>query len=251
MKKAVVVLSGGLDSSTTLFIAKDQGYDLYALTFKYGQRHVIELSCAKMIAELAGCKEHRFVDLPTPKGSALTDNIEVPKGRTLEELSIEIPPTYVPARNTLFIAYALQYAEEIGAEAIFTGLTSTDASPYPDTRPEYVDAYQTLINKATKQTVEGKGIELKTPLLHLYKSETIEIGMELGVPYEHTWSCYSPKVEMINIPVQSTIEHYEKLIPCLECDTCKLRIKGFVEAGFRDPAVLEERWEEIMKDWNK
>jgi 7-cyano-7-deazaguanine synthase len=251
MKKAVVVLSGGLDSSTTLFIAKDQGYDLYALTFKYGQRHSIEISCAENIAKLAGCKEHRFVDLPTPKGSALTDNIDVPKGRTLEELSIEIPPTYVPARNTLFIAYALQYAEEVGAEAIFTGLTATDASPYPDTRPEYVEAYQSLINKATKQTVEGKTIELKTPLLHLYKSETIEIGMELGVPYEHTWSCYSPKVEVVNIPISGIIEIYEKVVPCLECDTCKLRIKGFVEAGFRDPAVSEERWKEVLENWNK
>lgn len=245
MKKAVIILSGGLDSSTTLYIAKDEGYELHALTFMYGQRHHVEVNCAKKVAHLAGVKEHRFINLPTPKGSALTDNLEVPKGRNLEELSIEIPSTYVPARNTLFIAYALQYAEEIDADAIFTGLTSTDASPYPDTRPEYVEAYQNLINKATKKTVSGKSIELKTPLLHLYKSETIYIGMQLKVPYKDTWSCYSPKVieygELAGTPLG-----YK---PCLECDTCKLRIKGFVEAGFRDPAVSEKRWDEILKNW--
>ena len=235
MKKCVVVSSGGLDSSTVLYIAKDQGYSIYSLSFIYGQRHFIEIEMAKQQAILVGAKEHRIIPLPTPKGSALTDNnIEVPLGRNLEELSIEIPPTYVPARNTLFIAYALQYAEEIGAEAIFTGITSVDASPYPDTRPEYVRAWQELINKATKQTVQGKSIELISPLLHLYKSETIEIGMSLGVDYSKTWSCYSGGTE-----------------PCLSCDSCVLRIKSFIEAGYRDPAVSEERWNKVVENWNK
>ncbi len=247
MKKAIVILSGGLDSSTTLYIAKDEGYKLYTLTFKYGQRHSIEVQKAIKVAQLAGVREHKFIDLPTPKGSALTDNIEVPKGRNLEELSIEIPPTYVPARNTLFIAYALQWAEEIGADAIFTGLTATDASPYPDTRPEYVEAYQHLIDKATKQTATGKKIELKTPLLHLYKSETIDIGTQLGVPYEDTWSCYSPKKNLRQ--VNNGIEiNYE---PCLECDTCFLRTKGFIEAGYRDPAISEEKWKKVLEKWKK
>jgi len=242
MKKAIVILSGGLDSSTCLYIAKDQGYDLYAVTFAYHQRHFIEIECAKKIAIAAGVKEHRIIELPTPKGTALTENsnIKVPKGRNLEELSIEVPPTYVPARNTLFIAYALQYAEEVEAEVIFTGITAVDSSPYPDTRPEYIDAWQKLINKATKQTVTGHSIRLETPILHLYKSETIEIGMNLGVPYELTWSCYSPIYN----------SETEKDEYCLSCDTCTLRNKSFIEAGYRDPGVSEERWGEVVKNWN-
>ena len=247
MKKAIIILSGGLDSSTVLYIAKSEGYELYALTFTYGQRHKIEVKRARKIAKLAGVREHRFVDLPIPRGSALTDDIEVPKGRTIEELSIEIPPTYVPARNTLFIAYALQYAEEVGADVIFTGITSTDSSGYPDTRPEYVEAYQNLINKATKQTTTEKAIELKSPLLHLYKSETISIGMELGVSYEDTWSCYSP-VAIYESGLENDLTEYQ---PCLQCDTCKLRIKGFVEAGFKDPSVSTERWEEVLRKWKE
>ena len=231
MKKAVIILSGGLDSSTTLYIAKSEEYELYALTFKYGQRHSKEIECATEIGYQAGVMEHRYVELPTPRGSALTDNIEVPTGRNLEELSIEVPPTYVPARNTLFIAYALQYAEEIGAESIFIGITAVDASPYPDTRPEYIDAYQNLIDKATKQTTSGSPIKLKVPLLHLYKSEIIEIGMSLGVDYSKTWSCYQGGE-----------------VPCLQCDTCKLRIKGFIEADLKDPSVSEDRWEKVLMD---
>ena len=247
MKKAIIILSGGLDSSTVLYIAKSEGYELYALTFTYGQRHKIEVKRARKVAKLVGVREHRFVDLPIPRGSALTDDIEVPKGRTIEELSIEIPPTYVPARNTLFIAYALQYAEEVGADAIFTGITSTDSSGYPDTRPEYVEAYQNLINKATKQTTTEKTIELKSPLLHLYKSETISIGMELGVSYEDTWSCYSP-VAIHESELENDLTQYQ---PCLQCDTCKLRTKGFIEAGFRDPLVSEERWKKVLENWKK
>jgi len=242
LKKAIIILSGGLDSSTTLYIAKSEGYELYALTFIYGQRHEIEVECAKKVAQKAKVQEHRFLNLPVPRGSALTDNIDVPKGRNLEEISIEIPPTYVPARNTLFIAYALQWAEEIEAEAIFTGITSVDASGYPDTRPEYIEAYQNLINKATKRTVSGKAIELKTPLLHLYKSEIIDIGMQLGVPYKNTWSCYTPKRDL-------NYDDETEYIPCLECDTCTLRIKGFIEAGYKDPAVSEERWKEVLERW--
>uniref|UniRef100_A0A7C3SMN6 7-cyano-7-deazaguanine synthase n=1 Tax=Dictyoglomus turgidum TaxID=513050 RepID=A0A7C3SMN6_9BACT len=234
MKKAVVILSGGLDSSTCLFIAKKEGHELYALTFLYGQRHSKEIECAKRVAEIAGVKEHRIINLPTPKGSALTDSIEVPQGRSLEEICKEIPVTYVPARNTLFIAYALQYAEEIDADAIFTGVTAVDASGYPDTRPEYIQAWQNLINNATKKTTTGGTIKLRTPLLHLYKSEIIEIGNILKVPYEYTWSCYKGEEE-----------------PCLECDTCKLRIKGFIEAGVRDPLVNEDKWKEVLEKWEQ
>lgn len=231
-KRAVVLLSGGLDSSTCLFVAKSEGYDLYALSFAYGQRHVKELDAAHKIANVAGVKEHRVVSLPTPKGSALTSDIDVGKNRNIEEISIEIPSTYVPARNTLFMAYALQFAEEVEADAIFLGVVATDSPAYPDTRPEYIEAWQYLINLATKRTVTGNAIKLETPLLHLYKSEIVEIGMELNVPYSETWSCYSGGEE-----------------PCLECDTCLFRSKGFIEAGFRDPAVSEERWNNLLANW--
>lgn len=231
IKRCICILSGGLDSSTCIYLAKSQGFELYALTFNYGQRHQRELECARKIGELVGVKEHRFVDLPKPKGSALTENIEVPKVRTLEEMSKEIPITYVPARNTLFIAYALQYAEEVNADAIFIGVTSIDFSGYPDCRPEYIEAWQNLINCATKKTAEGGTIELRTPLLQLYKAEIIELGTELGVPYEFTHSCYSGDYP-----------------PCLECDSCKLRIKGFVGNDLRDPLIDEQTWNTKVLD---
>lgn len=220
--KAVIVLSGGLDSTTCAYIAKSEGYEVHCLSFDYGQRHNKELDCAARIADKIGI-DHRIIKLPTPRGSALTDDIEVPKDRNLEEMSKEIPITYVPARNTLFIAYALQYAEEIGANAIFIGLTAMDYSGYPDCRPEYVEAWQNLINLATKKTVEGGVIELKAPLLHLYKAEIIEMGTDLKVPYQWTWSCYSGG---------------EKA--CGKCDSCLLRLKGFKEAGQVDPIKYED-----------
>lgn len=217
--KAVVVLSGGLDSSTCLYIAKSEGYDLYALSFSYGQRHSKELYSAKKISDLCGVKEHRILELPHPQKNALTDNsIEVPGGRTLEDMSKEIPATYVPARNTVFISLALQYAEEIDAEAIYMGINAIDYSGYVDCRPEYARKWQELINLATKKTVEGGKIELRTPILQLYKAEIIEWGTELKVPYEYTWSCYKGKE-----------------LPCGVCDSCKLRLKGFREAGIPDP----------------
>jgi len=221
-KKAVVVLSGGLDSSTTLYVAKSEGYDVYALSFYYGQRHSKELDCAANIAKAGGAINHRILDLPKPRGSALSDDINVPTERNLEEMSKEIPVTYVPARNTVFIALALQYAEEIDADAIFLGLTAIDYSGYPDCRPEYVDAWQNLINLATKKTVEGGKIELKAPLMQLYKAEIIDWGKELGVPYELTWSCYNGG---------------EKA--CGKCDSCLLRLKGFKEANSNDPIAYE------------
>lgn len=222
MKKAIVVLSGGLDSSTCAFVAKSEGYEVHALSFYYGQRHKKELESAKKIAEAVGAASHRILELPKPTGSALSDNIDVPRERNLEDMSKEIPVTYVPARNTVFIALGLQYAEELNADAIFLGLTAIDYSGYPDCRPEYVEAWQNLINLATKKTVEGGKIELKTPLLQLYKAEIIDWGKELGVPYELTWSCYNGG---------------EKA--CGKCDSCLLRLKGFKEANSVDPIAYE------------
>lgn len=222
MKKAIVVLSGGLDSSTCAFIAKSEGYEIHALSFYYGQRHSKELESAKKIVEAVGASSHRILEVPHPMGGALNSNTEVPQERNLEEMSKEIPVTYVPARNTVFISLALQYAEELDADAIFLGLTAIDYSGYPDCRPEYVEAWQNLINLATKKTVEGGKIELKTPLLQLYKAEIIEQGIELGVPYELTWSCYNGG---------------EKA--CGKCDSCLLRLKGFKEANSTDPIQYE------------
>lgn len=222
MKKAIVVLSGGLDSSTCLYIARHEGYEVHAISFDYGQRHSKEIECAQNLAGGLGV-EHRIVKLPKPTGTALTGNGDVPEDRNLEEMSKEIPITYVPARNTLFIAYALQYAEEIDADAIFIGVTAIDYSGYPDCRPEYIEAWQNLIDLATKKTVNGGVIELKTPLLQLYKAEIIQEGLRLGVPYENTWSCY---------------EGGERA--CGKCDSCKLRLKGFKEAGGTDPLLYNK-----------
>ncbi len=218
MKKAIVILSGGLDSSTCAYMAKGQGYEVFPLTFLYGQRHEKEIECAKKIAGSLGVKEHRFVELPTPTIGALTTKEEVPVARTIEDMSTEIPATYVPARNTLFIAYALQYAEEVNAEAIYIGVTAMDYSGYPDCRPEYIKAWQDLINLATKKTIQGGTVELKAPLLQLYKAEIIDWGTELGVPYKDTWSCYTGGDKA-----------------CGKCDSCQLRLKGFKEAGIPDP----------------
>ena len=223
MKKAVILLSGGLDSATTLAIAKSENHELSAVSFDYGQRHSCELRCAKRIAEHYDVKDHKIItiDLRTIGGSALTDdNIAVPEARDLECISKNIPTTYVPARNTIFLSYALAYAEVLDAESIFIGANARDYSGYPDCRPEYYTAFQELARLGTKRGIEGEPIEIRYPLIDMTKSEIIQKGLELGVPYELTWSCYKGGDK-----------------PCDKCDSCILRAKGFREAGVEDPAM--------------
>ena len=222
-KKAVVLLSGGLDSTTTLAIAHDEGYDIYAMSFRYGQRHAVELQCAKNIAKALGVKQHIVVDidLRTFGASALTANIEVPKNRSDAEMGNSIPITYVPARNTIFLSYALAYAEVLVADTIFIGANAIDYSGYPDCRPEYIDAYETMANLATQAGVEGKTkLRIRAPLIDKTKAEIIQIGAALGVDYSPTLSCYDPDAEGR---------------ACGRCDSCLLRKKGFTEAGIPDP----------------
>jgi len=221
--KAVVLLSGGLDSTTTLAIAINDGYDVYPITFRYGQRHNREIESAKKICEYYNLKL-KIVDINLREigGSALTDNIDVPKNRSLVEISREIPVTYVPARNTIFLSIALGYAEVIDADRIYIGVNALDYSGYPDCRPEYIEEFNKLSKLATKRGVEGKPIEIVAPLIHMTKAEIIKKGIELNVPYELTWSCY---------------EGGEK--PCGKCDSCILRLKGFMEAGEKDPLEYE------------
>ncbi len=222
--KAVVLLSGGLDSSTTLAIAKAQGFDVYALTFRYGQRHEIEIEAARRIAARMGVAEHAVVDFDLRRfgGSALTGDLDVPKGRTPEEMAQGIPVTYVPARNTIFLAFALAWAEVLGASDIFIGVNSLDYSGYPDCRPEYIAAFQKMADLATKAGVEGwQQLRIHTPLIHFTKAQIIKKGLELGVDYAPTASCYDPS------PAGEA---------CGRCDSCLLRLKGFAEAGVADPA---------------
>lgn len=222
-KKAVVLLSGGLDSATVLAIAKSQGYTPYALSFSYGQRHAWELEAAKQVAAAGGAEQHRIaeIDLRVFGGSALTDDIAVPKGRSADEMSHGIPVTYVPARNTIFLSFALAWAEVLGAEDIFLGVNALDYSGYPDCRPEFIAAYETMANLATKAGVEGKQrLKIHTPLMQMTKAEIIRAGMQLGVDYALTSSCYDPG------PGGR---------PCGECDSCLLRQKGFRENGMEDP----------------
>jgi 7-cyano-7-deazaguanine synthase len=221
--KAVVLLSGGLDSSTTLAIAKNQGYDLYALTFRYGQKHEIEIEAAKRVAKHLGVAEHIIADINLRLfgGSALTGDIEVPKTRQVEEISDGIPVTYVPARNTIFLSFALARAETLPANDIFIGVNAVDYSGYPDCRPEYIVAYQKMANLATKASVEGKQkFSIHTPLITMSKGEIIKTGIRLGVDYSLTNTCYDPSPGGI---------------ACGECDACILRLKGFAEAGVKDP----------------
>ncbi len=221
--KAVVLLSGGLDSTTVLAIAKDAGYEVYALSFSYGQRHSWELECARRLAQSMGVKEHRTasIDLRAFGGSALTAEIDVPKGRTLEEMSVGIPITYVPARNTIFLSYALAWAEVLGCSDIFIGVNALDYSGYPDCRPEFISAFERLANLATKAGVEGRqALKIHAPLLSLTKAAIIKKGLELGVDYSLTSSCYDPS------PSGQ---------PCGGCDSCVLRRKGFLENGLDDP----------------
>ena len=223
VKKAVVLLSGGLDSTTTLAIARDEGYETYAMSFRYGQRHAVELRCAKNIANALGVKQHTIVDidLRTFGKSALTADIEVPKNRSDAEMGDGIPITYVPARNTIFLSYALAYAEVLGADTIFIGVNAMDYSGYPDCRPEYINAYQAMANLATQAGVEGETkLKICAPLIDKTKAEIIQIGTALGVDYSFTLSCYDPDT---------------KGRACGDCDSCLLRKRGFKEAGIPDP----------------
>jgi 7-cyano-7-deazaguanine synthase len=223
LKRAVVLLSGGLDSATVLAIARSKGYDLYALSFSYGQRHIWELQAASRVAESIGVVKHRTatIDLRIFGGSALTDDIDVPKGRSNEAMSRGIPITYVPARNTIFLSFALAWAEVLGSSDIFIGVNALDYSGYPDCRPEFIEAFETMANLATKAGVEGRqALKIHTPLIAMSKAEIIQKGIELGVDYSLTSSCYDPS---------ATGE------PCGECDSCLLRQKGFSENGLEDP----------------
>ena len=222
-RKAIVLLSGGLDSTTTLAIAKSSGYDLFAISFNYGQRHKIELEKAKTVAREIKTKEHRIIniDLRQFGGSALTDDIDVPTHRGDEKIPTSIPITYVPARNTIFLSYALAYAEVIQCNNIFIGVTSVDYSGYPDCRPEFITAFEIMANLATKAGVEGMDrIKIHTPLIHMTKAEIIKEGLSLGVDYGLTHSCYDPN---------------EVGLACGNCDSCLLRLKGFKKLGVEDP----------------
>lgn len=219
-KKAVVLVSGGLDSTTCLAIAKKQGYELYALTLFYGQRHKVELKAARKVAKVYHVKNHLELEVPLTAigGSALTDRkIKVPKQRSLKEMGKGVPSTYVPARNTVFLSLALAWAEVLGAEHIFIGVNALDYSGYPDCRPEFIRAFEHLAKLATKKGVEGKWApKIHTPLIRLSKAQIIKTGLKLGVDYSLTWSCYDPT------PSGK---------PCGRCDSCLLREKGFREVG--------------------
>jgi 7-cyano-7-deazaguanine synthase len=225
MKRAVVLSSGGIDSTTAMAMARADGYEVYCLSFNYGQRHAWELQAAERVAKAFGVKEHLIIDLDLRKigGSALTDTIAVPKGRSAEEIKQGIPVTYVPARNTIFLSYALAWAERLMAADIFIGVTAIDYSGYPDCRPEYIGAFEQMANLALKAAVEGKiKIRIHTPLMAMTKAEIIRKGVELGVDYRLTHSCYDPSADGK---------------ACGQCDACLLRKKGFQEAGVTDPTV--------------
>ena len=218
-KKAVVLLSGGLDSTTVGAIARFENYDIFGLSFRYGQRHIIELEAAQRVADSLGVKEHLVMDIDLQKigGSALTDHIEVPKGRNQKRMENEIPVTYVPARNTIFLSYALAWAEVLGARDIFIGVNAVDYSGYPDCRPEFIHAFERMANLATKAGVTGRTpIRIRTPILEMSKGEIIKTGLKLGVDYSLTHSCYDPTPDGK---------------ACGLCDSCLLRKKGFEEAG--------------------
>jgi len=224
-RKAVVLLSGGIDSATALAIAGEMGFDLYALSFCYGQRHKIELQAARQIAGHCGVIKHIILDINLRLfgNSALTDDIDVPKSRNIEEMARDIPVTYVPARNTIFLSFALAWAEVLESNDIFIGVNALDYSGYPDCRPEYIAAYERMANLATKAGREGKQkLKIHTPLIQLTKAQIIQKGLELGVDFRLTHSCYDPA---------------EQGAACGACDSCLLRRKGFKEAGIQDPTV--------------
>lgn len=223
-QKAVVLLSGGLDSSTTLAIAKDRGFQSHALSFRYGQRHTVELEAAQSVAAAFDVAEHRIVeiDLGAFGGSALTADIPIPKGRTQAEISEGVPITYVPARNTVFLSYALAWAEVLESSDIFIGVNAIDYSGYPDCRPEYIAAFQAMARLATKAGVENRQqLRIHAPLMHLTKKEIIQRGIDLGVDYGMTVTCYEPT---------------DRGEGCGECDACQLRLTAFRENGLTDPA---------------
>jgi 7-cyano-7-deazaguanine synthase len=223
-----VLLSGGLDSTTTLAVARRDGFRCFALTIAYGQRHAVELQAAKLVANALGAEEHRVMhlDLRAFGGSALTDDIAVPTGRSEQEMASSIPVTYVPARNTVFLSLALAYAEVKGAFDIYLGVNAIDYSGYPDCRPEFVQAFESLANLATKAGVEGGRFHIHAPLVQLSKAEIIRLGVSLGVDYSITWSCYDPSPDGL---------------ACGKCDSCLLRKSGFASAGVPDPTRYSEK----------
>jgi 7-cyano-7-deazaguanine synthase len=222
--KAIILLSGGLDSATCCAIAKSQGFSLYGLSFSYGQRHSIELDAAKRVAAFFQLAEHRIatIDAGLFANSSLTTDIPVPKKRDMKEMEGSIPSTYVPARNTIFLSYALAYAESIGCQDIFIGVNALDYSGYPDCRPEFIASFEKMANLATKAGVEGKKVTIHAPLIKLTKAQIIQEGIRLGVDYSMTHSCYDP---------------LKNGKACGECDSCLLRKKGFLEAGVTDPTL--------------
>ena len=224
-RPAVLLLSGGLDSTTMLALAISQGFDVHAMTFRYGQRHAFEIDAARRVAQAYGVRDHVVVDidLRTFGGSALTSDVAVPKDRSTDAMAHGIPITYVPARNTIFLSFCLAWAEVLGATDIFIGVNALDYSGYPDCRPEYIAAYERMANLATRGGVEGSTpMTIQTPLLHLTKRQIVELGLSLGVDYGLTLSCYDPA---------------PGALACGHCDACKLRLKGFAEAGTVDPAA--------------
>ena len=226
-RKAVVLLSGGLDSATTVAMAQSRGFDVHAITFRYGQRHEAEIQAAHRVAAAFGLKHHVIseIDLRMFGGSALTSQDEVPKGRALDDMADEIPVTYVPARNTIFLSFALAYAEVLDARDIFIGVNALDYSGYPDCRPDYIAAYERMANLATKQGVDGEGkVTLHTPLIDMTKGQIVEAGLALGVDYSITSTCYDPS---------------DQGAACGACDACLLRLKGFAENDMNDPAPYQ------------
>lgn len=224
-KSAVVLLSGGIDSSTCLALARRQGFEVHALSFNYQQRHFIELEAARRVARAFGVSEHLILDLPLRKigGSALTADLEVPKNSSIEQITGRIPITYVPARNTIFLSFALALAEVLDTGDIFIGVNALDYSGYPDCRPEYIRAFEKMAHLATKKSVQQElEIKIHTPLINLSKAQIIRKGLELGVNYSLTHSCYDPGLNGV---------------ACGRCDSCVLRRKGFLEAGVTDPTI--------------
>ncbi len=244
--KAVILLSGGLDSSTALYQAKAEGYECYAISFDYQQRHRHELNAATAIAQAAGNIEHQIIsfNLGLWGGSALTDRqIDLPADRSLAEMTQSIPVTYVPARNTIFLSFALSYAEAIAAERVYIGVNSLDYSGYPDCRPDYIQAMQTVFRLGTKQGREGQPITIETPLINLKKTEIIQLGDRLGVPWEKTWSCYAggeilhkSRLRLRSGSRLSEVEGSMSSLPvaCGVCDSCRLRLAAFAELGLKD-----------------
>ena len=225
-KKAVILLSGGLDSTTCLAIVKNQGFNIFALTVDYGQRHVFELESAKKVAQIFDVNKHSVVDIDLAQfgGSALTDDVKVPKDRDESDMT-DIPVTYVPARNTVLLSMALAWAETLDTTDIFIGVNALDYSGYPDCRPEFIESFERMANLATKMGVLGEKFKIHTPLINLTKAEIVKKGIELNVDYGMTSSCYDPN---------------ENGNPCGRCDACILRLKGFKEAGISDPLIYPD-----------